>query len=883
MGQVYLGSAHAPGLPSFSVPRCNTLVTLHRRLGLRDRPFFARMKLSLACIFLCLGTAVASGLSPKTTGISLGVVREAIGAISSCHWMVNSTDAELFTFFERSLIMACEKGDIDRVSKLLRFGVGVDCKGNASMKAAVKGGHAEVVDELIHHGAPINHGSFCARAEAVFGGHDSILRVLPYEDASTPICEYCKQLKETFDEISLLSKEEIDAELAAFPGLQDATCEVPFAAPSHGKLTANSVNGDDSKRVDICPEEDRHPSGIVVGKELTICSSKLEEAVPLSDACHETLLDSYSQMRQKAVAEGGSSTSTQKDIDERRAKKQELLDATLEAAVAAKNCKQIGILLAQGASRERYLVPVKASGRSKSKGPSKMRVATADEVQEVMDRALVETAASGSVNQMKDLIGGGANPKYDRDAPLKAAVHGNNPQAILCLMDAGAVFDGSITHQPIVWASSLKHFDLLKRLMEHPSALPVELNRTLVHAAMRNDEVMAKLILDKGADPNYEGGVALVYAARYNNSDLAELLLDYGALPYSDKMVKIKFDDSMSCPQHVLCNVKFSNGVGKPCIHNALIEAATKRHDRVVDVLAKRGSDLRVLGDDAIIHAVRSASLEEFQSILGERVYPKKHLNLALEESLYDSRCEALSLLLIEHGASPLDVALETIGKVKKAEEYGAVKGKEAILEMLSYLLLVVCRSTLDLSSVTEFVHRLGGRDAFRMGHVISNLLTSDHFSKALYLFKEFNLPISIFPTKGSPLVGLALIRHWDGVMEALAELPHDAEQLNKALFLSADSDRPDLWRMLLDRGGRIEVILAPLDRMRIAAAAGHIESVSRILNGIANRTIGRCLVVQGLHFAMASDMIELLEAAKGAFSEHSVEGAKSSSGDSEV
>ncbi len=817
------------------------------------------MKITQVLLGLYLAIAAVAGSSPHGKALSpaLAAAREIIMSKERNYGKVFS-DEQVMRILERSLVQACAAGCMHEVRAFLSFGIGVDCQGNAPMKAAVRNGHAEIVRELIRCGAPINCGAFCARLVAAKMGYEHILKELPYEDASTPICEYCRQLSETFGEISLLSQEEIDAELLACPSPANATVsELPVVARSAPKAVPSckakiAARGGAPKGKACLPSDDAAVDRKPLGSKSTLGDRLLMSEVP-PIVPSESLEASPNGKAEKEH-------SPRREAQKGRARaQQELLDASLEAAVATKNCKQIGILLAQGASRERYLVPVKASGRSKSKGPSKMRVATADEVQEAMDRALVETAASGSVKQMKDLLTGGANPRYNRDAPFKAAVDSNSSQAVLCLINAGAVFGEGTAGTMLAWASAENHYELVGKLSNLASISKAERDEALIQAVMNNSTKAARLLLESGADANYKYSISLVYAAHHDNPELAEMLLDHGAWHHFDQVVTLLHDPTALATKHEVKVFKSKGATTSKRHYNALMEAATMKHDRIVDLLVRRGSDVAALEDKAPTHALRTLSPEQFQTLLDGHKYSQASLTEALRATFLEPDNEAIAVLLLERGADPLTLALDVRASILRRRATGEDRTEVGSL-FYAQLLLYICLAKPE-PFIRDFVNQLGA-ESIKMSYTIGNLFISKNFAKMRFLFLEFNLPASILCEENDAITIFALIEHWDGVLEILKTKRHSRSKLAETLLLSVNSNRKDVWKALLDAGASITAVSGSQGRMTIAANANHLPSVRHLILEERSPQMLAEIIRVGLQYATERDLVDALAAA---------------------
>ncbi len=775
--------------------------------------------------------AAASVLNASTAGPTLEKIRKAMVASKEYHWQEDVSDEKIWGLLERSLIDACKGGRTGEVKALLTFGTRADCQSSAPMKAAVRSGHAEIVRELVRFGAPINCGAFCARLVAAKMGYEHILKELPYRDSSVAICEHCQDLAN----LSSLSVEEATERPAMVPTAKFAVYSL------EGKTRGDGLVG-----AALESEKEGPHHGVALAKvEPWAVKSGSGKNAPSSGVDSRRLATSPIIKPPAAVAKDGSQKRAGMGVEQM----QELLDKALDTAVASGNIRHIGIFLAKGASRKHYLVPVKASGRSKSKGPSKMRVATADEVQEAMDRALIETAASGSAKQTRDLITGGAKPGCKGNAPLKAAIKSNNVEVVNCLMDAGAVFDDSVIDQPVIWAALRRHYDLVKRLVDNYKIPADQLSAALLYMVKEQRMDLILLLLSKGADPNHEHGAPLVYAAFYGNVPLAELLLDNGALHYAFRGVRISVNAKEGIYHQTYYSVGQKNIAdhSAPRYYNALMEAASIGRNVMVDFLVEQGSNLRALKEDALIHAVRSFSPQNFAELLEELEYPHEVLNEALAETFWEEERTRYSGLLIEHGASPVEAAAEIADYLEDADhqfEDGVVCEHRKIF---TRIICAACKYG-DEDSIEELINTYD-YDAFDFKRVIMALTANDQYVRIRFLLEDCLIPLSSLPERQALFIAVRS-ECWEIATQILESRAHPPGELDMALSVVAEQDCPEFWGKLLARGAHIVSVRDPLTRVLITTTTGHLPSMVTLIEGQGDLTERLALADIGLQYA---------------------------------
>ncbi len=809
---------------------------------------------------LCLGMTAASRSFGGAPGLSFATIREAMQTRKDYKW-TDTSDEKIRDLCERALVYTCRNGLASEAEAFLAFGVPHGCRCNAPMKAAMEGGNEAIIQQLTRHGALAGNVTPRVRARKTQEGRGDFPSDPSSRDCPLATAAPCMPISMGVAENQTLSEEQAGesqtappcpTEKAASASLMSYPAYEPLVSLLKGSEGEEMPTGIDLQAGACAPQghatagEDEEMRSLGLG-----CRSS-------DEFCPAAPLNSPAEV-QKSILLAKEECSPEQDTDRESMMGQKFLNDSLKTAMNMKDRKQIGLMLVKGADRRLYLIAAQADGRSRKKKSKVKRPATDEEVQEAIDWALVETAASGSVKQMKDLIMGGANPSYSRDAPLRAAMGGGHCEAIVCLMDAGAVFGEDIVQKRLAWASSENHYELVERLTRLPSISKTEKSEALVQAVTRGHVEVAGLLLRNGADPDHQLGISLVYAASYAKIALAELLLDHGASHCFEASVKFKFNPLTRRHQCTAIETLSTKRKDPVLYYNALIEASLKGHSDIVDLLAQRGSDLRALGDNAIHHAVRTFSLEAFQLLLFEREYSKASLNMALKESLLDTGKRAFSQVLIERGADPLETALEMksiLGDTNN--QCDAMDHKKLSKMVLSYALFIVCKQ-MGEPYISNFVDSLG-QETFDVRSVVEALLEKHCYSKVEFLLVKFDLPVSFLADYNFCLLLLVKLQRWDDAMQQLERVAHPIEILNEALLSSLESGPPDFWRELLECGAMVEVTGTMFEAMRIAASAGHLASICRLIVDKADPSIALTLAKHGLKHATRDDAIEGLE-----------------------
>lgn len=161
-------------------------------------------------------------------------------------------------------------------------------------------------------------------------------------------------------------------------------------------------------------------------------------------------------------------------------------------------------------------------------------------------QALVRAAASGDLAGVRALLDGGVNPNVDRvwlDAPLLAAVRGDQVELVQLLLDRGARADVKIAGETPL-ARAVKHGNRV--LVQALLAAGADPDRrgddgdTAVHSAVRLARPELIALLARGRPDlrlfDREGLTALGLAASTGQTGAAQALIDAGAaLELSDR------------------------------------------------------------------------------------------------------------------------------------------------------------------------------------------------------------------------------------------------------------------------------------------------------------------------------------------------------------
>ncbi|KAF7506301.1 hypothetical protein GJ744_011874 [Endocarpon pusillum] len=218
------------------------------------------------------------------------------------------------------------------------------------------------------------------------------------------------------------------------------------------------------------------------------------------------------------------------------------------------------------------------------------------------------------------------------------------------------------------------------------------INEELINAVYQGDEQRVKILLDRGADINIQGGVygnALKAAASQGNEQLVKILLDRGAdiniqggvygnalqaaaSQENEQIVKILLDHG--------ADINIQGGV----YGNALQAAASQGDEQIMKILLDRGADINIQGGEYgnALQAAASRGNEQLVKILLDR-----GADINIQGGLYGNALQAaasrgneqLVKILLDHDA---DINIQG-GVYGNALQAAAYRENEQLVKIL--------------------------------------------------------------------------------------------------------------------------------------------------------------------------------------------------------
>ena len=209
---------------------------------------------------------------------------------------------------------------------------------------------------------------------------------------------------------------------------------------------------------------------------------------------------------------------------------------------------------------------------------------------------LMKAAAAGDLERINALLDNGADVNAEiesQSTALEKAAEGGHLEAVKALVVRGANVNASVRWPALIWAASIRQWDIVKFLLDKGAEMHAEFGwSALMKAAEDDHREFVRALLDRGVPINPgEGPTALMYAAGRGRLEMVKLLLEKGA------------------------DVSAKNEYGR----TALMLAAIRNHAGVVGLLLDRGAAVDAQDEDgytALMDAAWGGSPEEVRILL---------------------------------------------------------------------------------------------------------------------------------------------------------------------------------------------------------------------------------------------------------------------------
>jgi len=214
-----------------------------------------------------------------------------------------------------------------------------------------------------------------------------------------------------------------------------------------------------------------------------------------------------------------------------------------------------------------------------------------DQVEDVMEDGLYESCNTGNLVLVKYLVTQGAKLWLICDRALIVASKNGYPEIVKYLIKNGAnvhtQYDSALQH-----ACMHNHFDIVKILIAHGADVNAGCGYALAMTISRtNNLVMAKYLLDHGANIHENQDMAFREACSHGKLDAVKFLISHGA------NIHANYDSALgeACVNGHLDMVKFlveHNANIHYCDDLALRNASIKGHLKIVKFLVESGANV---------------------------------------------------------------------------------------------------------------------------------------------------------------------------------------------------------------------------------------------------------------------------------------------------
>jgi ankyrin repeat protein len=229
------------------------------------------------------------------------------------------------------------------------------------------------------------------------------------------------------------------------------------------------------------------------------------------------------------------------------------------------------------------------------------------------------------------------------DVALFDAIKARKTEAVKILIEAGAD-PAAGDNQTVMLASSAGSPEILEMLQAHGADLCVLDSQPLFNAVVAEEAASVRLLLSARADPNARLGICLVMAISNGNTEILELLLSVGGKLANPDLVKHSADsdsietllllDHYGYPFHpyadeiaksaagyssfrVLKFILENSAVTQAARNDALVIAAGKPSDLVLDLLIQYGADAGADRSAALTAAIGASHFSHARKLLG--------------------------------------------------------------------------------------------------------------------------------------------------------------------------------------------------------------------------------------------------------------------------
>ncbi|MEI6056192.1 MAG: ankyrin repeat domain-containing protein [Lentisphaerota bacterium] len=244
------------------------------------------------------------------------------------------------------------------------------------------------------------------------------------------------------------------------------------------------------------------------------------------------------------------------------------------------------------------------------------------------EQSFIDCSRAGNIEAMKLFLQAGINVNSNQnETPLTSTVRANNYDATKFLLDHGADVNLASYWETPIGVASYNGFDKIAELLIKSGAdvntLAKDGMTPLTNAIITKRPTMVELLLNSGANPNYElpdtGETPLIIAARYGNNKIVELLVadganlnskDDGKMSALDWAITNKYWD---CSATLINKGAFVND-GDKSSRPMLLVMVSKKFD-IADMLIAKGENINSLAYNTMPLVVWCAKNNNYEAV----------------------------------------------------------------------------------------------------------------------------------------------------------------------------------------------------------------------------------------------------------------------------
>lgn len=168
----------------------------------------------------------------------------------------------------------------------------------------------------------------------------------------------------------------------------------------------------------------------------------------------------------------------------------------------------------------------------------------------IYEKLLVFTSENGYTEILKYLVKSGADIHYDNDCAFFNAARHEHMEMLKFLYKLGAKFDLTTLNE----ATKYNHIKVIEFLL--PYIFKSNKNKIFISAIYWKHNEIAKLLVENGADVNYNNNYALLYTVQQDDEEMVNFLLMHGSIVNDEIKKYINEEERFNENNYVITNNK---------------------------------------------------------------------------------------------------------------------------------------------------------------------------------------------------------------------------------------------------------------------------------------------------------------------------------------